>query len=69
VVTTLASYSGGPGLKSLPEDPAILIAFFRDFTQSLQAHSRTVPYIRRWQLPSKFFPIHHSLTTPSLDAM
>jgi hypothetical protein len=38
-----ASYSGGPGFKSLPRWPAILIEVFRGFPQSLQVIAGIVP--------------------------
>jgi hypothetical protein len=51
-----ASYSGGSWFKSwLPCQD------FSGFPQSLQMNTGTVPYIRQGPLPSKSFPIHHSL--------
>jgi hypothetical protein len=44
VVNTPALYSGGPGFKSWPQQPAILIEVVRGFSQSLQANSRILPY-------------------------
>jgi hypothetical protein len=39
VVSTPASYSGGPGLKSRPGDRLSWQEAFRDFSQSLQANT------------------------------
>jgi hypothetical protein len=39
VVNTPASYLGGPGVKSRPKRPAILIEVFRGFPQFLQANA------------------------------
>jgi hypothetical protein len=46
-----------------------LTEVFSGFPQSLQANAGIVPDIRPPPLPSKSFPIHHSLITISFDAI
>jgi hypothetical protein len=43
VVETPASYSGGPGFKSRPRRPAIVIHVFRGFPDFLQANAGIEP--------------------------
>jgi hypothetical protein len=69
VVNTYLSYSGGPGFKSRLGDPLAGFTFFVVFPQFLQANAGMVPKIRQRPLPSKSFPIHHSLITPLFDAI
>jgi hypothetical protein len=43
VVYTPASYSASPGFDSRPQQPAILIEFFRGFPQPLQSNAAIGP--------------------------
>jgi hypothetical protein len=63
-----ASYSEGPRFKSV-ERPDILIEIFRDLPQSLQENFGLSLKITPRLLRTNSFAIHHSLITPSLDAI
>jgi hypothetical protein len=67
VVDTPTTYSGGVGLDSWPRRPTILMEVSRGFPESLQANAGIIPKIRPRPLPTKAFPIHHSLTILLID--
>jgi hypothetical protein len=43
VVSTAASYVGGPGFKSQPPRPPVIIEVFRDFPRVTPGHDRFLP--------------------------
>jgi hypothetical protein len=65
VVSTPASYSGGPGLKSRPGNRLSSFEVFRDFSQFFQINIRRETSIRPRQFPSTSFPIQDSPITLS----
>jgi hypothetical protein len=62
VVNTPASYSGGPRFKSWPRDRLSWLRFLVVSPSPPGQMPRKYLNIRPWPLPSKSFPIHHSLT-------
>jgi hypothetical protein len=49
--------------------PVILTEIFNGLPQSLKANAGIKPQISVRPLPSKFFPVHNLLITPSFDSI
>jgi hypothetical protein len=62
VVGTPASYFGGPVFKSRPGD-ILLTEVLSGFPQPSRRTPGYYPKTMSWPLPSKYFPIYHSIIT------